>query len=169
MIWTFREGQQRTFSSSMAFRAFARSSLVFFSTSSASSSNFRLTPRPSLSLRSCVAALPLVFLVAPSIPIIVFSKSLTLLSLSSSAFSLFCSSSSLLLRSPSFSNLLISFLWAKRLLTIHSRQKMSPSEAHATGSREGWRQRLQLANGRKESRCRRVERVPQEDFNSARS
>lgn len=52
---------------------------------------------------------------------------------------------------------------------MHSRQKISPLEAHATGSREGWRQRLQLAKGRKESRVRRVDWEPQDDLSWLRS
>lgn len=52
---------------------------------------------------------------------------------------------------------------------MHSRQKISPLEAHATGSREGCRQRLQLAKGRKESRVRRVAWEPQLDFSWFRS
>lgn len=44
---------------------------------------------------------------------------------------------------------------------MHSRQKISPWEAHATGSREGCKQRMQLAKGRKESRFRRVDWEPQ--------
>lgn len=38
---------------------------------------------------------------------------------------------------------------------------MSPEEAQATGEREGCRQRLQDAKGRKESRVRRVDCDPQ--------
>lgn len=44
---------------------------------------------------------------------------------------------------------------------MHSRQKMSPSEAQATGARDGCRHRLQLAKGRNESRVRRVDWEPQ--------
>lgn len=52
---------------------------------------------------------------------------------------------------------------------MHSRQNMSPSEAQAVGSREGCRHRLQEAKGRKESRVRRVDCEPQDDFSWDRS
>jgi hypothetical protein len=51
----------------------------------------------------------------------------------------------------------------------HSRQKRWPWLGHETGSREGRRQSWQEPKGRKESRVRRVEREPQEDFSSLRS
>lgn len=91
-----REGTQKEgrvcfadFSSSIAFLAFALSSLTFFSISSSFSSNFRFTPRAVslVSLPAPLAPFP-ARCPAPSNPIIVLSNSLTLLSFSSSIFSL---------------------------------------------------------------------------------
>lgn len=99
-----------TCSSSIAFRAFARSSLAFCSICSSSNSNFRFTPRPSVSLffPSFMVVMPFWGLrpaVPPSNPIMVFSNSRILLSFSSSALFPSFSASSLLLRSSSFSSL----------------------------------------------------------------
>ena len=55
------------------------------------------------------------------------------------------------------------------MLIAHSRQKRWPWLGHETGSREGKRQSWQDPKGKKESRVRRVEREPQEDFSSLRS
>lgn len=163
-----------TFSSSSAFLAFARSSFAFFNSSSSSSSNFRLTPLASARSSSSPLLLagPLVFPVAfaaPSRPIIVLSNDSIALAFSSVPLSSSTSSASLCRRSSSFFSRLISFPCASRLFTAHSRQKMSPFDAHATGSLAIWRQSWQEAKGRKESRERRVAWEPHDDFSSERS
>lgn len=167
-----------TFPSSIARLAFARSSRTLLNISSSFSSNFLFTPlftvsfppRALLSAAAVAVPPPLRALTPlPSSPIIVFSKSSTALLPSSSPRARSCSASSARLLSSSFSRRLISFRWASRLVTMHSRQKTSPFEAHATGSVDCWRQRLQAAKGRKESRFRRVAWEPHVPLRSERS
>ena len=146
----------RTFSSSSTLLAFALSSLAFFNISSSSSSNFRFTLLPSFRSTPVEALLFPVFLSPPSNPIIVFSNWAIVLSFSSIPRSTSSSSVSLCRRSSSFFSRLISFPCASKLLTAHSLQKMSPLEAHATGSRAICRQSWHEAKGRKESLERRV-------------
>ena len=146
----------RTFSSSSILLAFARSSLAFFIISSSSSSNFRFTLLLSFRSPSSIALLFPFLLSRPSKPIIVSSNRAIVLSFSSAPRSNSSSSFSLCRRSSSFFNRLISFPCASKLLTAHSLQKMSPFEAHATGSRAICRQSWHEAKGRKESLERRV-------------
>lgn len=160
-----RKGKGVTFSRSIAFRAFALSAFALSSISASSSSNLRFRP---FFFCLSVAAVVLLVLVTlpfcrlfPSNPIIVFSNSLTLLSRSSSILPRASSSPSLRRRFSSASSRWISCFCARRLLTMHSRQNMSPWEAQATAARAGCRHRLQLAKGRKESRVKRVDCEPQ--------
>lgn len=168
----FVEPKELTFSSSKVCRAFAHSSFAFFCISFSSNSNFRFTPLPilpSVSPASSMVGCFRIFFLAPSMPIITFSNSKTDRSFSSSPLALSPSSSSLCRLTFSFSNRLISFLCASKLLTAHSRQKTSPFDAQPTGSRAICKQSWQEAKGRKESRERRVACEPHVDLRRLRS
>lgn len=159
---------RRTLSSLSARFIRLRSSRAIRSSSSSSSSNFRLVPlaasviaaSPFDGLSSLAPPPPLAEPFPPSNPICTLSNSLTLLCRTSSSSRLWLSSPSSCLRSASFSNRLISLRCASKLLTAHSRQKTSPC-GQATASVASFRHSWQEPKGRKESRDRRVDWEPQ--------
>jgi len=155
--------ERHTFSSSISLRALFLSSStpLLISPSSSSNPSFLFLFFPSPSPKSP----PLAPFIAP----LPASKSLTALSLSSASFSLSTCSASPFFLPSSFSSRWISFLCASRFCTAHSRQNTPPQRGHAQGEREGCRQRRQAPKGRKASRPRRVERVPQVERRRERS
>lgn len=170
-----------TFSSSIARLALARSSAAMRATSSSSSENFRFSPRFSPpfdsgvadggcdSLLRGVAAFDVALRpLLTSNPACVSSNSRMALSSASASWRAFSSKVSLSCCSLAFSSLLISFFWARMLLSAHSRQYMSPCRQD-TGSIAVSRHRRHDANGRKESRFRRADEELQAAFARARS
>ena len=155
-------------SSSIAFLALTLSSLAMRSSSSSSNVNFLFVPAAVSDSPGFVEASSGRRLAASARPAWVVSKSRTARSRSSSSSRAFIRAISFSASWRSFSARLSSFFWATRLARAHSRQKMSP-RWHATGSLAISRHRQQEPKGRKESRFRRAELVPQWDLANARS
>lgn len=143
-----------------------RSCEAIRSTSSSSIENLRFSPLADPAPSSACAAL--LFRRCESRPAWVSSNSCTARLCSSSPLLAWSSWASRSSCSRALSKRLISFFWARMLLRAHSRQKMSPW-MQATGSMAGSRQRQHEPNGRKDSRERRAEPVPQAARASVRS
>jgi hypothetical protein len=141
----------------MARLALLRSCEAIRNTSSSSIENLRFSPLADPAPSSTCA---LLFRRCDSRPAWVSSNSCTARLCSSSPLLAWSSWASRSSCSLALSSRLISFFCARMLLRAHSRQKMSPW-MQATGSMAGSRQRQHEPKGRKDSRERRAEPVPQ--------